>query len=150
MQLLDHLSRRLVHPGRRLEARAALLAQLRSRLVHAAWRAIDRERWRLRELIDRGRRRLPALELLALRTAQVTARLASASHRHHAERAARVEALATSLAHLDPRAVLERGYSIVRDDTGRVVRRGAAVAAGDLLDITFAEGGAQARVERSE
>jgi len=150
MQILDHLSRRLVHPGRRLEARAALLAQLRSRLVHAAWRAIDRERWRLRELIERGRRRLPALELLALRTAQATARLASASHRHHAERAARVEALATSLAHLDPRAVLERGYSIVRDDTGRVVRRGAAVAAGDLLDITFAEGGAQARVERSE
>jgi len=150
MQILDHLSRRLVHPGRRLEARAALLSQLRSRLAHAASRAIDRKHWRLRELMERGRRRLPALELLAWRAAQVTARLASASHRRHVERAARVEALATSLAHLDPRAVLERGYSIVRDDAGRVVRRGAAVAAGDLLDITFAEGGAQARVEQSE
>src|SRR5215475_942966 len=150
MQILDHLSRRLVHPGRRLEARAALLAQLRSRLAHAASRAIDRERWRLRELMERGRRRLPALELLALRAMQATARLASASHRRHVERVARVEALATSLTHLDPRAVLERGYSIVRDDAGRVVRRGAAVAAGDLLDVTFAEGGAQARVERSE
>jgi hypothetical protein len=30
------------------------------------------------------------------------------------------------------------------------VRRGAEVAAGDLLDITFSQGGAQARVERSE
>jgi exonuclease VII large subunit len=46
--------------------------------------------------------------------------------------------------------VLERGYSLVRDGAGRIVRRGADVATGELLDITFAQGGAQARVERSE
>jgi len=50
----------------------------------------------------------------------------------------------------DPRAVLERGYSLVRDGAGRLVRRGSDVAAGDRLDITFSQGGAQARVERSE
>jgi exonuclease VII large subunit len=46
--------------------------------------------------------------------------------------------------------VLERGYSIVRDEGGRIVRRGREVASGDRVDITFAEGGASARVERSE
>jgi exodeoxyribonuclease VII large subunit len=45
--------------------------------------------------------------------------------------------------------VLERGYSIVRDAEGRIVRRSAGLAAGDLLDLTFAEGGAQTRVERT-
>ncbi|MGH8699217.1 MAG: exodeoxyribonuclease VII large subunit, partial [Burkholderiales bacterium] len=66
------------------------------------------------------------------------------------EREARVDALLRGLTHLGPRAVLERGYSLVRDGAGRLVRRGAEVAPGDVLDITFAQGGAQARVERSE
>jgi exodeoxyribonuclease VII large subunit len=150
MQLLDHLSRRLVHPGRRLEAQGALLAQLSGRLSHAAARALDRERWRLRELVDRSRRRLPPVELLAVRAAQLAGRLHAASLRQRAEREARVEALLRSLAHLDPRAVLERGYSLVRDSAGRLVRRGADLAVGDRLDITFAQGAARARVERAD
>jgi exodeoxyribonuclease VII large subunit len=150
MQLLDHLSRRLVHPGRRLEAQRALVGQLSSRLVHAVARALDRRRWTVRDLLARSRRHLPPLDLLALHAGQLTGRMAAASQRRMGERAARVEALARSLAHLDPRAVLERGYSIVRDDAGRIVRRGREVATGDRVDITFAEGGASARVERSE
>jgi exodeoxyribonuclease VII large subunit len=54
-----------------------------------------------------------------------------------------------SLAHLDATAVLARGYSVVRDASGRIVQRGSDLAAGDLVDITFAQGGASARVERS-
>jgi exodeoxyribonuclease VII large subunit len=45
--------------------------------------------------------------------------------------------------------VLERGYSIVRDADGRIVRRSAGLARGALLDVTFAEGGASARVEET-
>jgi exodeoxyribonuclease VII large subunit len=150
MQLLDHLCRRLVHPGRRLEAQAALLAQLRRRLAHAAARALDRERWRLRELLERSRRCLPPVELMSARAAQLGARLRAATPQRLGEREARVAALLRGLAHLDPRAVLERGYSLVRDGAGQLVRRGADVAAGERLDITFAQGSAQARVERSE
>ena len=54
-----------------------------------------------------------------------------------------------NLSHLDPAAVLQRGYSVVRDGSNRIVLRGASLSAGELLDITFAEGGAHARVERS-
>jgi exodeoxyribonuclease VII large subunit len=146
MQVVDHLSRRLVHPGRRLEAQHALVAQLSTRLAHAVARALDRQRWTVRDLIERSRRHLPPLDVLALRAGQLGERVAAASQRQLAERAARVDALA----HLDPRAVLERGYSIVRDATGRIVRRSREVASGDRVDITFAEGGATARVERAE
>ena len=149
-QVVDHLSRRLVHPGRRLEAQGALVAQLSSRLAQAVARALDRQRWAVRDLVARSRRHLPPLELLALRAGQLSERLAAASQRQLADRAARADALARSLAHLDPRAVLERGYSIVRDDGGRIVRRGAELASGDRVDITFAEGAASARVERAE
>ncbi len=150
MQLLDHLSRRLVHPGRRLDAQGALLGQLRCRLTQAAARGLDRQGWRLRELVERSRRRLPPVELLAARAAQLGTRLRTASLRQLGEREARVAALLRGLAHLDPRGVLARGYSLVRDGAGRLVRRGAELAAGDVVDITFSQGGAQARVERSE
>jgi len=150
MQVLDHLSRRLVHPGRRLEAQNALVAQLSVRLAQAVARLLDRRRWAVRELVERGRRHLPPLEALAVRAAGLGARVAAASERQLAARAAGIDALTRSLTHLDPRAVLERGYSIVRDEAGRIVRRSREVASGDRLDITFAEGGASARVERSE
>jgi len=149
MQYLDQLARRVVHPGRRLDAQAAALAQLRSRLRPASERSIDRGRWSVRDLIDRARTRSPPLERLNERCATLGRALQAAAERRLAERASRLDALAASLAALDPRAVLERGFSIVRDAEGRVVRAAAAVAAGDLLDITFARGLAQARVERS-
>jgi exodeoxyribonuclease VII large subunit len=150
MQLLDHLCRRLVHPGQRLAGQGAMLAQLRGRLAQAAARTVDRDRWRLRDLVERSRRCLPPVALLRARTDQLEARLRTVMRRQLGERDACVAALVRGLAHLGPRAVLERGYSLVRDAAGRVVRRGATLAAGDVLDITFAQGGAQARVERSE
>ena len=149
MQLLDHLGRRLVHPGRRLEAQRALVAHLQARLAHGAARAVQSERLRLQDLLGRARRRLPALDSLGIRAAQLAERLQAASRGRLADATARVDALARGLTHLDPRSVLDRGYSIVRDASGHIVRRGAGLAAGELLDITFAEGDAQARVERS-
>jgi exodeoxyribonuclease VII large subunit len=57
-----------------------------------------------------------------------------------------VAALSEALAHLDPTQVLSRGYSIVRDSSGHVRTTSAGLAAGDALDIRFAEGGAAATV----
>lgn len=149
MQLLDHLSRRLVHPGRRLDAQAALVAQLRTRLAVATERSLERGRWRVRELFERARRRLPAAAPLEARVAELARRTRTAAGHDLARRAARVDAAVQSLAHLGPRAVLERGYSIVRDAEGRIVRRSAGLAPGDALDLTFAEGGARTRVEQT-
>jgi len=149
MQAVDQFSRRLIHPGRRLEAQGALVAQLSTRLAQAVARALDRQGWVVRDLVGRSRRHLPPLAMLSLHAGQLGERLAAASGRQLVEGAARVDALARSLSHLDPRAVLERGYSIVRGETGRIVRRSAEVASGDRVDITFAEGTASARVERS-
>jgi exodeoxyribonuclease VII large subunit len=48
---------------------------------------------------------------------------------------------------LDPRRVLERGYSITRDADGRVLRRSDAVAAGALVETELAAGRVTSRVE---
>jgi len=147
MQLLDHLARRLVHPARRLQGQAALLAQLVARVRLATERTFERERWRLAGLVERSRRRIPHVEPLAQHTTHLARRLQAASAQLVAEREARVRALARSLAALAPHAVLERGYSIARDRAGRAVRDSATLAPGDRLDLTFARGTARTRVE---
>ena len=48
---------------------------------------------------------------------------------------------------LDPRRVLERGYSITRDADGRVVRTSDAVVPGTLVETELAYGRVTSRVE---
>jgi exodeoxyribonuclease VII large subunit len=96
-------------------------------------------------LARRLRRALPdvAAELRGL--ARMRQRLGAAALRGTGERGRRLVALRTALGHLDPNQVLARGYSIVRDADG-VRRSSAGLAAGQPLDITFAEGGASVTV----
>jgi exodeoxyribonuclease VII large subunit len=147
MQLLDHLARRLVHPAQRIQAQAAVLAQLVASVRRATERAFERERRRLSGLIERSRRRIPQIEPLTQLAVHLAHRLQAASSQQISEREAHLRALTRSLAALDPRAVLERGYSIARDQEGRAVRDSATVARGAHLDLTFARGTAQVRVE---
>jgi exodeoxyribonuclease VII large subunit len=146
---IDHLARRLVHPGARLQAQGELLGQLRVRLGRAVARVIAERQWRVTVLLQRSRSWLPNIHELAAVSLQWVARLHSATRAALERATSNCERLSANLSHLDPAAVLERGYSVVRDASGRIVRRGANLSPGDLLDITFAEGGADARVERT-
>ncbi len=68
--------------------------------------------------------------------------------RHHLERATlRVDGSEAVVRALDPRRVLERGYSITRDEAGRVVKRAAALTTGTVLETEVAEGRVTSRVE---
>jgi exodeoxyribonuclease VII large subunit len=70
--------------------------------------------------------------------------------RYRSERAdAAVRTLDAHLAHLDPRAVLLRGYSVVRNSSGAILRSAGTLASGDAVDITFAQGGAEAHIVRT-
>ena len=74
-------------------------------------------------------------------------RLAIATHRGLERRGDGVGRLSAQLAHLNPAAVLARGYSITRREDGRIVRAAAEVAMDERLSLTFAAGGAWVRVE---
>ncbi|MBO4879526.1 MAG: exodeoxyribonuclease VII large subunit, partial [Clostridia bacterium] len=60
---------------------------------------------------------------------------------------AKTDTLTEKLKALDPFAVLARGYAIVRNEHGEPVRSAAAVAAGDGLCLTLADGRITARAE---
>ncbi len=52
----------------------------------------------------------------------------------------RVDSLRAEIGHLDPLGVLERGYAIVEDESGRLLRRASETAPGGRLRIRLHEG----------
>ncbi len=67
-------------------------------------------------------------------------RLSRAMRQHLRDRRARLGLAARSLVGLDPKAVLARGYAIVRDEAGVVLPRAALAQAATVLEIEFADG----------
>ena len=149
MQQVDQLLRRMVHPGQRLQHQRDLLVQLAQRLRTACARVLERQRWHLLDLSQRQRAALPPLREWNRRVAAARAHLALA-WRNRSERAeAGISALGAHLAHLDPRAVLQRGFSVVRDGSGAILRSASTLSTGDVIDVTFAQGGAESRIVRT-
>jgi len=146
MQHLDHLSKRLVHPGERLRHQAAQVAQLRQRLVQAAQRGMDTRRWRVQQLRSQLFAARPDIGRRQQTQAHLSVRLTLAMNQRLKQAQQGIANLTMHLAHLNPRAVLERGYSIVRDEQGRVVRDSAKISVGEELGMTFAVGTAKAKV----
>jgi len=148
MQRVDGLARRLVHPAARLRQQGEHARNLAARLARALNRRLDSDRARTRaaqqRLLRELRLPLPGARTLAY-AAQALPRNGAA---HVARLDGRVAALAQNLAHLNPRAVLTRGYAIVARADGAIVQDARDVQPGDAVEMTFARGGAGATVTR--
>ena len=64
-----------------------------------------------------------------------------------ARRRARLATLAAALDAMSPLKVLGRGYAMVQDASGKILRRGADVSPGDRVQVTLDEGGFRATVD---
>ena len=152
----------------RLQALEARMAQLvRYQTLHArqqltellaapGWRRLE---GLVREQSQRADELAAALRL-ALRDsvaearqrwALAAARLASFDLRGRVrQERLRLKALAGQLHQLSPMRVLERGYAIVFDEAGNVVKSAGAVSVGDALAIQLARGRLRAEVKKKE
>jgi exodeoxyribonuclease VII large subunit len=146
-QRLDAASRRLLTPAERIAHDRERLAQHARRMRIAANMHATGTRAALAALSPRLARALPDLDAARRELERSARRLGIAAARSATERSRHLAALRASLGHLDPSQVLARGYSIVRDGEGKVLRSSAGLAQGAPLDIAFAEGGAKATVD---
>ncbi|MBQ5530616.1 MAG: exodeoxyribonuclease VII large subunit [Kiritimatiellae bacterium] len=73
-------------------------------------------------------------------------RLASSLKYSLSSAEAHLREISSKIALLSPYSVLGRGYSLVTDAKGRVVKSGSDVAPGDMIDIRLAEGAVSAKV----
>jgi exodeoxyribonuclease VII large subunit len=147
MQHVDFLGKRLVHPGERIEAESRQMAHLAYRLRSAATHALDAATWGVAGVLQRFRGALPDIDAQVATLQALRLRMQYGQAHALEQQDAHLARLKASLAHLNPKAVLERGYSIVEKSDGRIVRSAEQVAADEALQLTFARGAAHARVE---
>jgi len=123
LQLHQRLQRGMQHL---LEKRMQHLDYLGRRLVSPAQQVVYRQRH---------------LQQLEIRL-KAAGNLQLQRHHKHLER------LALGLTHLNPQAVLDRGYSFIRDAEGTLITSQQQLAVGKTIHITLKDGNAQADITK--
>ncbi len=141
-QQLNHLQKRLQHPGSRLQQQAQHLDHLDIRLRRAISTKLDGYRAKGNQLSSQLYRQNPQHQLKEkqLKLAVVVKQLVRAI----SQKQERLEfKLAQSMHLLDtvsPLKTLGRGYAVIRDQQGEVISSVKAVATGDCLKGQLADG----------
>jgi exodeoxyribonuclease VII large subunit len=135
--------------------------------IHRRQQKLDEQRFRLekaeRQLLERCHRRCEnvaaavrhydARRRLAHVRQQLEAQvanLASATHRRLLESRGALDRQTASLEALSPVAILNRGYALVFDAKGQLVKDAEGLKAGDEVSARLARGGIRARVTATE
>jgi len=156
-QLLQARQRFTRVPASRAESRVmTLLHRLEQRLDDASLRMEGNNNWQLREM----QRHVNNLSAAVLRHdprqrlaharqhfAAGAARMENAMQRMIHDRQSQWRAMHARLHSLSPLAVLDRGYALVLDEQGKLIRSAKQVHAGDVLTTRVSDGAITSRVE---
>jgi exodeoxyribonuclease VII large subunit len=150
MQRADRAALRLnaLRPQARVEMLCRRQAEALRRLEAAWQRRLDREHARIRhaDAVLRAHHPQRRLAHLRERLAAIGHRPQSAMARRLSNDALRLRGLVRSLAAVSPIATLARGYAIVRDDDGRVVRSASDTQVDAQLEVRLSDGALRVRV----
>ncbi|HRQ05872.1 MAG TPA: exodeoxyribonuclease VII large subunit [Nitrosomonas halophila] len=149
MQAADLLAHRLIHPGERLLNQQTHLKQIGDRLFRA-WNSQLEARKRHIDTLKRhlGTRK-PDIPLRIGRQQELAARLQRAMTYKLEKLTFDLARLHKHLAHLDPEAVLARGYSIAYTAHGEILQDHRQIDKGDGIRVIFARGWAKAQVSET-
>ena len=139
---LNHLRKRLKHPGAQLREQAQRLDDLEQRLVLAQKNLLQRRRSELALLESRllAQSPLPRLQQMQRDTRQLRQRLEAAMQQRLQLAGSQLAHLAQMLDSLSPLGTLQRGYAIISDNQGKVISDASSVAKGDKLEARLASG----------
>ncbi|WBS04443.1 exodeoxyribonuclease VII large subunit [Pseudoduganella sp. SL102] len=145
-QTLDHQGRRLLSPTARIRQQRLELLALSTAMMHANRTPLNQARHTLERLAGRLAAQRPD-------TRAVRAHLAALQQRCTVNVAARLQrnreglgALAAQLELLNPQRTLERGYAIITDSRGAILRSPGQLQPRRKLTVRLAEGSADLTV----
>ena len=146
-QTLDSHTRRLLNPGAQIKQQRLKLLALSTAMMHANRMPLSQSRYQLDRLSGRMAAHKPDVRaarssLAGLRHRAGISVATQLGRRRHA-----LAALSSQLELLNPQRTLERGYAIVTDDQGAIVRAPAQLRPRSNLTLRLAEGSAQVGVE---
>ncbi len=143
---LSQLARILPRPETLFAAPRQRLDLAGERLARALNRNLQLHRARFTEAAAALRARMlkDRMAVCAERVAVLDARAVRAGRARLARARARLESLLRELELISYRAVLARGFALVRGEDGVVRRRADTIKSGEVLQLTFADGEARA------
>ena len=147
-QRLDQLGQRLLHPGARLAQQSNALANFATRLRLAQQHRLESMVWRVRHVRQRIESQDKGWRNLADRLTRNGERMASAMAQNLALSNAKLQRMADNLNHLNPAQVMQRGYSVVRNSHGTIVKSTGQIHIGERLRLAFADGESTTIVEQ--
>lgn len=141
-QQLLWLTKHLKHPQQRLQAQGQRLDELEQRLIqsqrHLQRHASARLQATLARLVQHSpKQRLRELEL---RCQSLAKRADTAIQHALVLKSQRLESLGRALDTVSPLATLNRGYSIVKNDRGLIIRSTGGISVGDTVTAQLAKG----------
>lgn len=145
-QQLDWLSNRLKHPSQDLLQQREHLLNLQHRLDNHLSQTLMRRKNALSALNQRLLVARPDIQRYSRRIDALSAHLRHDWQTAFAGKHADLGRLAAGLKQLDPHSVLARGYSIVSDNTGKIITDSAALEQNDRITVCFHRGRADATI----
>ncbi len=145
-QTLDNYSHRLLSPAAQIRQQRLKLQALASTLTHANRAPVAQARYQMQRLADRLAARKPDVTAQRTRLANLQHRATLALATQLGQRREALAAWSSQLALLNPQRTLERGYAIVSDEQGSIVRDPAQLKAASSIKVRVAGGSAQVGV----
>jgi len=142
-QTLDWMTRRLVSPAAYIARERLKLQGLKTRLGHAGQAPLAQARHALQHLQLRLAAQLPDTGIQRARVTEHARRLATRMATQVTQRRQALSALAAQLDLLNPQRTLERGYAMVIDTKGRIVRNPDELHPRQTVTMRLAEGTAE-------
>ena len=142
-QGLDNTSRRLLSPSAQIRHQRVKLLSMAAALTHAVRTPANHQNLALAQLQQRLARHRPDMRTLRARLAADGRHLNAILCSQVKQRRDALNALAAQLELLNPQRTLERGYAIVSNAKGEVLRDPAQIKARNKLTVRLAGGSAQ-------
>ena len=146
-QTLDWLTRRLVSPATTIGHERLKLQSLQTRLMHATTIPLRQSRYTLLHLRTRLSAQLPDTRRSRILLLEQTRRLGNALTNQNKQSRVALKALNAQLELLNPQRTLERGYAIVTNAKGTVLRAPKELQPRQIVTIQLAEGSAKVGID---
>ena len=139
---VNHLAKRLKHPGRQLQEYAQRLDELEARITMASKTQISLKQAELKATIASLQQNHPGhqVDAMKLHSINLRQRLHVATQQRIKDYRHRFQMVTQNLNTLSPLETLQRGYAIVQDTEGQIVRNASTLKIGDRVRNQLAEG----------
>lgn len=135
---LDNATVRLQSPQQRIRHTQQQLQHLQQRLHRAL--NTSRAQQQLQQLVERLQRCMPEVSVFESRVNELLTRLLQSHQRLLQQKKQMLRMAQQNLFAYNPESILDRGYAIVRNEAGEIIKNTSALQPNDPLHIQLAQG----------